>query len=126
LFEENNIEKKIYLQHPIILRSHKKKTEQGKPEQAWLLFPLDYRWALGNNVISIRSGFETFLQRAGFLQSTRFEKYPKFKNGEKIQISKYRPISLIPKCSKVCEKIVLKRLLDHCSINNLLIDNQHL
>lgn len=51
--------------------------------------------------------------------------YPKFKNGEKTQISNYRPISLVSTFSKVCEKIVLKRLLDHCARNNLLNDNQH-
>lgn len=51
--------------------------------------------------------------------------YPKFKNGSTSQASNYRPISLVSTFSKLLEKVVLKRILDHCSEHNLLNSVQH-
>lgn len=51
--------------------------------------------------------------------------YPKFKQGASTEVKNYRPISLISTFSKVIEKIVLTRLLDHLSRNQLLPDEQH-
>jgi hypothetical protein len=51
--------------------------------------------------------------------------YPKFKGGDQTEASNYRPISLISTFSKVIEKVVLKRLMDHCELHSLLTENQH-
>lgn len=40
--------------------------------------------------------------------------YPKLKSGSPKQASNYRPISLISTFSKVIERVVLKRFMDHC------------
>lgn len=50
---------------------------------------------------------------------------PIFKHGEKTAAENYRPISLISTFSKVFEKIVLSRLMDHLSQHNLLTTQQH-
>ena len=36
----------------------------------------------------------------------------------------YRPISLLPTLSKICEAIILRRLLSHCLQNNTITDRQ--
>jgi len=51
--------------------------------------------------------------------------YPKFKKGNHLDSKNYRPISLIPTFSKVIEKIVLNRLLQHLSSHQLLTPHQH-
>lgn len=51
--------------------------------------------------------------------------YPKLKSGNQTETRNYRPISLISTFSKVIEKVVLKRLMDHCEHNNLLTVSQH-
>ncbi|CAD6221967.1 GSCOCG00011676001-RA-CDS, partial [Cotesia congregata] len=38
--------------------------------------------------------------------------------------SSYRPISLLPTMSKVCEKVILKRLTQHEEKNNIIVDHQ--
>lgn len=55
----------------------------------------------------------------------RSKVYPKLKNGSNIDATNYRPISLVPTFSKVIEKVVLKRLMDHCELHNLTTGNQH-
>lgn len=51
--------------------------------------------------------------------------YPKYKTGPTNEINSYRPISLISTFSKILEKIVLHRLLNHLQQNKLLTDKQH-
>lgn len=51
--------------------------------------------------------------------------YPNYKKGSEMDISNYRPISLIPTFSKVMERVVLKRLMDYCRQHSLLTDSQH-
>ena len=48
---------------------------------------------------------------------------PVFKNGDKQNITNYRPIALLSSVSKCLEKIVYKRLYEHCVDNSLLIEN---
>ncbi len=45
---------------------------------------------------------------------------PVFKDGSRQDTSNYRPISVIPLCMKVFEKVVHAQLYDHISRNNLL------
>lgn len=51
--------------------------------------------------------------------------YPKYKQGPTTQAANYRPISLIPTFSKLIEKLVLTRLIQHLSTNQLLTPHQH-
>uniref|UniRef100_A0A1B6JDN9 Uncharacterized protein n=1 Tax=Homalodisca liturata TaxID=320908 RepID=A0A1B6JDN9_9HEMI len=50
--------------------------------------------------------------------------FPKFKSGNTNEASNYRPISLVSTFSKIYEKVVLNRLLNHCTEHNLLSDSQ--
>jgi len=49
---------------------------------------------------------------------------PVFKNGDRSDMSNYRPISLLPSFSKVFEKVLYVRLYQHLINNNLLVDEQ--
>ena len=46
------------------------------------------------------------------------------KSGSKNDKSNYRPISLLPTLSKVCESVIHKRLLSHCVEFNLISERQ--
>jgi hypothetical protein len=45
--------------------------------------------------------------------------------GSKFDILNYRPISLTSSICKVMEKIVRKKLVEHCSVNNIISVHQH-
>ena len=49
---------------------------------------------------------------------------PIFKKGDKQLIKNYRPISLLPICSKIVEKTISKNLYSYLNANNLLTKNQ--
>lgn len=51
--------------------------------------------------------------------------YPLLKQGSKDNMANYRPISLVPTVSKIVEKIVLARLINHLDENNLYPPSQH-
>ena len=48
---------------------------------------------------------------------------PLYKKGERTDISNYRPISILP-FSKIFEKIILRRLIQHLDHNRILADEQ--
>jgi hypothetical protein len=45
---------------------------------------------------------------------------PIFKNGNKDELSNYRPISLLPAFSKILERVIYNRLYEHIDTNNIL------
>ena len=49
---------------------------------------------------------------------------PIHKKGSKQVVSNYRPISLLPICSKLFEKIVFKHFYNHLTLNHLITKNQ--
>ena len=49
---------------------------------------------------------------------------PIFKNGDKQLIKNYRPISLLPICGKMFEKIIFNNLYNYLNANNLITKNQ--
>jgi len=50
---------------------------------------------------------------------------PIFKKGNSNDPSSYRPVSLLPVCSKILEKVVYNQLLDFLECNKLLDNEQH-
>ena len=49
---------------------------------------------------------------------------PIFKKGDKQSIVNYRPISLLPTCGKIFEKIIFNNLYSYLNVNNLITINQ--
>ena len=49
---------------------------------------------------------------------------PIFKKGDKQSIKNYRPISLLPICGKMFEKIIFNNLYHYLNSNNLITRNQ--
>ena len=49
---------------------------------------------------------------------------PIFKTGDKRYMSNYRPISILPYISKILEKIIYDRIINHLNFNNILCPNQ--
>jgi len=49
---------------------------------------------------------------------------PIFKNGDRNDVSNYRPISLLPAFSKVFEKVLYVRMYQHLINNDILVDDQ--
>lgn len=49
---------------------------------------------------------------------------PIYKTKDKMQLTNYRPISLLPSISKILEKVVHKRVSKFLETNNILFDNQ--
>ena len=49
---------------------------------------------------------------------------PIFKNGDKKNVANYRPISILPSFSKILEKIMYIRLMNHLGTNNILAAEQ--
>jgi hypothetical protein len=50
---------------------------------------------------------------------------PIFKNGNHLECDNYRPISLLSSISKILEKIVSEKLLNHLTVNDLLYVHQY-
>lgn len=49
---------------------------------------------------------------------------PIYKSGDKTQMTNYRPISILPYISKIIEKVIHVRIMEHVSINNIICPNQ--
>ena len=49
---------------------------------------------------------------------------PIFKKGDKQSTNNYRPMSLLPICGKMCEKIIFNNLYSYLNANNLITKNQ--
>ena len=50
---------------------------------------------------------------------------PIFKKGDDQEVMNYRPISLLTSFSKVMEKLVYARLLDHINTNCILVNERY-
>jgi hypothetical protein len=59
------------------------------------------------------------------LKLKRSKVVPIFKSGNKNECDNYRPISLLCSISKILEKVVAKKLLDHLQSNNLIYNHQY-
>ena len=49
---------------------------------------------------------------------------PIFKSGDRQEVSNYRPISILPFMSKILEKLIYCRLINHLDDNHIILDNQ--
>ena len=81
----------------------------------------------GNNIASIsRAIFNRSLSTGYYPQQWKEAIVtPVFKKGDKFCISNYRPVALLPTCSKIFERLVLQQFSCHISDNNILSQNQH-
>ncbi|KAG8278220.1 hypothetical protein J6590_108668 [Homalodisca vitripennis] len=50
---------------------------------------------------------------------------PIFKKGEKFKMNNYRPVSVLPSLSKIYERVMYSRLVDHLKNNDLFDRQQH-
>ena len=50
---------------------------------------------------------------------------PFFKQGDRTDPANYRPVSVLPLVSKIYEKVMYNRLVQHLEINNLFDRQQH-
>ena len=50
---------------------------------------------------------------------------PIFKGGNPEEVGNYRPVSLLPICSKIFEKLIARRLLEFLEKNNFFYKNQY-
>ena len=51
--------------------------------------------------------------------------FPLFKKGNKTEMSDYRPVSILTSFSKIFEKVIYNRLLQHTKKNNIIVTNQY-
>ena len=51
--------------------------------------------------------------------------FPLFKKGDKTEMSDYRPVSLLTSFSKIFEKVIYNRLLQHTKENNIIVTDQY-
>ena len=49
---------------------------------------------------------------------------PIHKKGDKQNIKNYRPVSFLPICGKIFEKLIFDEMFNYCSINQLISKNQ--
>ena len=69
--------------------------------------------------------FQNILAKSSFPDMWKLaDVTPIFKKGDKQLIKNYRPISLLPICGKIFEKIVFNNLYNYLNTNNLLTRNQ--
>jgi len=50
---------------------------------------------------------------------------PIFKKGNKTELSAYRPVSLLTSFSKIFQKVIYNRLLQHVQVNNVITMDQY-
>ena len=60
----------------------------------------------------------------GYLVKCYFYVTPIFKKGDKQLIQNYRPISLLPICGNIFDKIIFNNLYSYLDTNNLITKNQ--
>ena len=69
--------------------------------------------------------FRNIVTKSMYPESWKFANItPVFKKGDKQQIKNYRPISLLPICGKLLEKIIFKHLYNFLVSNKLITMNQ--
>jgi hypothetical protein len=95
-----------------IIKSLKPKNSNGYDKISVISFPLTYNY---------NRSFSTGVIPTSLKYS---EIKPLFKNGDKINMMNYRPISLLKFFSKVTEKVILVRLIHHIKSKNILSNQQ--
>ena len=72
-------------------------------------------------VVPLKLIFDNILSSGVFPDAwKRANLTPIHKKGSKQVVSNYRPISLLPICSKLFEKIVFKHLYNHLTLDHLI------
>ena len=76
-------------------------------------------------VLPLKLIFENILKSSTYpdIWKVFFGKFTKTKNDKQV-IKNYRPISLLPICDKIFEKIIFKNLYSYLNTNNLITKNQ--
>jgi len=70
--------------------------------------------------------FSTSFQTCTFPKSWKDANIsPILKSGSPITVNNYRPVSLLPICSKILERLFYNQILSYCQDHNILHDSQH-
>ena len=76
-------------------------------------------------VLSLRVIFQNILVASTYSDTWKLANVtPIYKKGDKQLIKNYRPISLLPICGKMFEKIIFNNLYNYFTVNNLKTKNQ--
>jgi Notch-like protein len=68
----------------------------------------------------------TMLSTGSFPTRLKFSQvFPIFKKGNKTEMSDYRPVTLLISFSKIFEKVIYNRLLQHTKENNIIVMDQY-
>ena len=79
----------------------------------------------GSVILPLKIIFRNILLTSIYPDSWKFSNViPIFKKGDKQLIKNYRPISLLPICGKILEKIIFNNLYSYLNANNLITNNQ--
>ena len=75
--------------------------------------------------VTLKMIFENILVTSLYPDSWKLANVtPIFKKGDKQSANNYRPISLLPICGKMLEKIIFNNLYSYLNANNLITKNQ--
>jgi len=76
-------------------------------------------------VLSLKIIFDNILKTSVYPDSWKLANVtPIYKKNDKQSIKNYRPISLLPICGKIFEKIIFNNLYNYFNANNLITKNQ--
>ena len=105
-----------------IINSLKPKSSAGMDEFSSKMV----KYCMDKLIAPLVSLINKSLEKGEFPSALKTSKvYPKHKKGSTTELQNYRPITIVSTFSKIIEKIVLARLMEHLTQHGLLTGKQH-